>query len=157
QQGYARWEQTPVLSRDQFVHQVFFPEVYELGSLCVGYHLGFDLVRVAVRCTTGRKRNREAFRVELCEHPHHPAIYLQVVSNKQSFMRFASIPPPQGRKTGRGRVTFHGRFLDLRQTVYALTGEAGDLESDCLKFGIESRKLSVPRLGGVTEDLMAYN
>jgi hypothetical protein len=155
--GYAHWEPLPVLTRDQFVHEVFLPEVYELGSLCVGYHLGFDLVRLAVRCTTGRKRNRDAFRVELCEHTHHPAIYLQVVSNKQTFIRFASVPPPQGRTISRGRVAFRGRFLDIRQGVYALTGEAGDLESDCAKFGIESRKLPVSRLGMVTEDLVSYN
>ena len=146
-----------VLLRDQFVHEVFFPEAYELGSLCVGYNLGFDLVRLSAHCTTGRKRNRESFRMEFCDHPHHPAGYLQIISNKQSFIRFASVPPPKGRKTGRGRVSFPGRFVDLRRVVYGLTGDAGDLESDCAKFGIESGKLSVARFGVVTSELIAYN
>jgi hypothetical protein len=154
--GYARHEPMPVLSRDEFVDQVFYPETHELGSLCVGYHLGFDLVRLAIRYTTGRGHNRAAFRVELCRHLHHPAIYLQVLSNKQSFIRFASIPPPLGRQRQPGRVTFRGRFLDLRQAVYSLTGDSGGLETDCAKFGIKAAKLAA-RLGIVTPELIAYN
>ncbi len=154
--GYADREPMPVLSRDEFVHQVFYPEVYELGSLSVGYHLGFDLTRLAIRCTIGRRHNRDAFRVELCRHPHHPPIYLQILSNKQSFFKFASVPPPFGRKRQPGRVTFRGRFLDLWQAVYSLTGDSEGLESDCAKFGIKAAKLAA-RLGTVTDELIAYN
>lgn len=155
--GHARLEKRPVLSRDEFVHEVFYPEVYELGSLCAGYHLGFDLTRMAIRCTIGRKYNRDAFRIEFCGHLQHPAVYLQIVSNKQQFISFSSLPPPLGRKRKPGRVTFHGRFLDLRQIVYGLTGDASDLESDCAKFGLEVAKLAVPRLGVLTPELIAYN
>jgi len=155
--GYARWEPMPVLSRDEFVHRVFYPEVYDLGTLCAGYHLGFDLERLAIRNTLGRRKHtRDAFRIELCGHPHHPPIYLQILSNKQSFIKFASVPPPQGRKRQPGRVTFNGRFLDLRQAVYSLTGDSGGLELDCTKFGIEAAKLAA-QLGTVTPELIAYN
>jgi hypothetical protein len=154
--GYARLEPMPVLSRDEFVDDVFYPEVHDLGSLCVGYHLGFDLTRLAIRCTIGRRYNRDAFRIELCQHSDHPPVYLQVLSNKQSFIKFGGVPPPQGRKRRPGRVTFRGRFLDLRQAVYALTGDSGGLESDCTKFGIKTAKLAA-QLGTVTSELIAYN
>jgi hypothetical protein len=142
---------------------VFLPEVFELGALCVGYNLPFDLVRLAVRCAAGIGRHRDTFRVELRRHSSHPFVRLQIVSNKQAFIKFAPVPPPIRKRRKKqkrrqpGRHTFHGRFLDLRQAVYALTGDSGSLEADCAKFGVEAAKLPVPMLGTITPELLPYN
>jgi hypothetical protein len=43
---YAARCRLPIYSRERFVEEVFYPEVYVLGTLCVGFHISFDLVRL---------------------------------------------------------------------------------------------------------------
>src|SRR5665213_3290551 len=61
---YADLHGFPVYTRREFV-EIFYEEVYELGTLCVGYNLPFDISRCAVRANSGRGENRRKFRFKL--------------------------------------------------------------------------------------------
>ncbi len=54
-----------LLSRAEFIKQVFLPAAYEGRARVVGFHLAFDLSRLAIRATTGRGRNHESFALVL--------------------------------------------------------------------------------------------
>jgi hypothetical protein len=55
----------PIYSRERFVEEVFYPEVYAEGALCIGFNLPFDLSRIAIGAGCGRGDNRRKFRIKL--------------------------------------------------------------------------------------------
>jgi hypothetical protein len=91
--------------RAQFVRQVFIPEVYDLGTLCVGFNLPFDLSRLAVRWAPGRRQWRDAFTRSLTESKWDPAIRVKSLDNKRAFIEFAAY-----RGYRRREASGHGMF-----------------------------------------------
>lgn len=49
---FAKERGAKLLSRNDFIYQVFWPEVWELGTVCVGFNLPFDLSRLAISAKT---------------------------------------------------------------------------------------------------------
>ena len=60
-QEYRAKARLEVFSRERFVEDIFYPEVYILGTLCVGYHISFDLVRLGIHAGVGRGKHRRNF------------------------------------------------------------------------------------------------
>ena len=163
---YARDRGLRVYTRDTFVWQVFLPEVYVLGTLCVGFNLPFDLSRLAIRAVTGRGRWRDRFTFylvpstsdPLMPSKSSPPIRMMARDSRSAFIEFGSYRSGRHRRhEAKGHTVFRGRFLDLRTLAGALTGEGHSLESACEAFGVQHGKVRTERHGVVTEDYLDYN
>ncbi len=155
-EAYARARRLRAYSRDEFVRNIFLPEVYDLGTLCVGFNLPFDISRVAIRWAPGRKRWRDGFTLYLTESKWVPAIHVKSLDNKRAFIEFTSYRGYQGHEA-RGHNVFPGRFLDLRTLAFALTGEGHNLQSACQTFGVEHGKAEVEIHGELSPAYLDYN
>jgi hypothetical protein len=69
---HASKSRLPIYSRERFVEEVFYPEVYREGTFCVRFNLPFGLTRIALYAGVGRGQNRRKFRIVLtrriCRH-----------------------------------------------------------------------------------------
>lgn len=155
-QAYARDHDLRVYTRGEFVSRVFLPEVYDLGTLCVGFNLPFDLSRLAVRWAAGRRQWRDGFTLSLTESKWDPGIRVRSLDNKRAFIEFTSYRGYRRREASRHWV-FPGRFLDLRTLAFVLTGEGHSLESACQTFGVAHGKQKVQQHGVLSGAYMDYN
>jgi len=78
----------PIYSRERFVEEVFYPEVYQEGTLCVGFNLPFDLSRIAIRAGCGRGDNRRKFRIGLTDRIRWHDLRIESASNRAAFIGF---------------------------------------------------------------------
>ena len=151
-QRYSRKHGIPVYTREHFVDEIFYPEVYELGALCVGYNLPFDLTRIAVAAGPARRANGRKFSVQLSRRVRWPRLHIESASARASFIQFTW----KKHLASWEKPFFKGRFLDLSTLTGAFTGEALKLEKACAKFGTQDCKSSTKDLGKVTEDALHY-
>jgi hypothetical protein len=150
---FARRENLRMFSRSQFV-DLFYAECYELGTLCVGANLPFDLSRIAIHAGVGRGRNRRKFRFTLSENPFQPKLRVEAISGKGAFITFAiKNEPDEWRDKG---PVFPGRFLDVLTLARAFTGEHHTLYTAGLRFGALPLKTRIETLGIVTPETLAY-
>lgn len=153
--AYANTNKIPVASRQEFIEKVFLPEVYELGTLCVGFNLPFDLSRIAQRAGVGRKKHKNSFTFFLTENPYNPRLRVESINNKASFISLASPKTVPERKGGK-RKLFKGNFLDLRTLVWALTNQSHSLKSACNLFQVDHGKQEVETYGVITNEFIDY-
>jgi len=172
---YAQEHDLPILSREQFA-ALFVVEGYTLGALIVGFNLPFDLGALAlprIRCRPrkartkvryrpgwgrGRGRWRRGFRVTLLDTVFEPRLRLRHAGDGAAFVEWGAYGM-RGRRNPReprGRRPFAGRFLDLREVVYALVGEKHSLESASQRFGVPLPKLPPGEFGKVTHELIDH-
>jgi hypothetical protein len=153
---YARRHGLRAYSRPEFIREVFIPEIYRLGTLCVGFNLPFDLSRLAVRAVPSRGRALGGFTFYLTHDRNDPPVRIKALDSKRSFISFGA-PWKPGRREAKGRKAFPGWFLDLRTLVCALTGEGHSLQSACAAFEVQHGKVQAERHGVVTEGYLDYN
>jgi len=148
---YADLHGFPVYTRREFV-EIFYEEAYELGTLCVGYNLPFDISRCAVRANSGRGENRRKFRFKLSWRVDLPDIRIEAISGRAAFITFA----PKMKLKDWEKPFFDGRFLDLSTLSTALTGEKYTLGRAAIIFETEHRKSKTESLGTITEETLDY-
>jgi hypothetical protein len=149
---YAARHRLPIYSPELFIEQVFFPEVYDLGTLCVGFNLPFDLPRVATSAGCGRGANRRKFRIRLSRRVAIHDLHIESASGHAAFIGFV----PKRRVYARERPFFKGRFLDLSTLARAMTGQAHTLEANCNLFNTHTRKMKFDAFGQVTRRALTY-
>lgn len=147
-----------LLSRTEFC-ELRYRVLCELRGLVVGLNLPFDESRIAEDWAPARSRGYEGG-FSLIHHTyqdregrrregqHRPRTVIRALDSKRARIkltrpRASDFPPTDG------------IFLDLRQLVYALTGQAHGLESACAAFGVDYQKRDV-ELGHIDEELVAY-
>ncbi len=135
-----------------FIQQIFLPEIYSLGTLCIGFNLPFDLSRLAIDYGYARARMKGGFSFKLTNSKGDPRLLIRHIDGTKAFIRFGSPIDPYKRK-----VSFRGNFLDLHTFVFALTNEKHSLESACKLFNTEVKKTSARNHGKVTTRYMEYN
>lgn len=138
-----------VIPVQEFVDRIFYPEVYEMQTLCVGFNLPFDLSRLAIGFGYGRKANRDAFSLELTKNKKYPRIIIRHLDSTKSFIRFGT--------SGLTKYQYAGNFLDLRTLSFALSGIKHTLESACKFFGSEIKKRPTDKHGKITIKYVEYN
>jgi hypothetical protein len=146
---FARAIGLEVVSRARFVDEYFYPEVYQLGTLCVGFNLPFDLTRLPVHVGSGRGKHRNAFSLRMSENTYWPRVRIEAVSARAAFIGFAPVKRLY-------RDFFKGRFLDLKTLVNALTGESHSLRSAGEAFDADVIKGELDQYGLVNEKALAY-
>ncbi len=149
---FAGSNQLEFTTRAEFVEKIFYLECYQLGTLCVGFNLPFDISRLALEASTGKGRNRKRFMFTLSRRHRWPRISIEPISGKAAFIRFAHKKHPAKWE----KPMFAGRFLDLSTLVTALTGEKRTLRSAGIRFRAAEIKSRTDDLGKITVDALAY-
>jgi hypothetical protein len=148
-QQYAIERDLPFFNRMAFCKEIFYPEIYIRGTLCVGFNLPFDLSRIAVKA--GARKGGRRFRLTLTDWHSNPAIHIEPISGRAAFIEFAL------KKNLRDweKPYFKGRFLDLSTLVNALTGKRFSLRRAAMEFQTSHRKTKA-ELGIVSVEALDY-
>lgn len=150
--AYAAKCGLPIYNREAFVEEVFFPEVYLRGTLCVGFNLPFDFSRIAIHAGSGRGKHRRCFRLVLSRRIRWPDLRIESASGRASFIQFV----PKRRLDPWELPFFKGRFLDLSTLTRAFTGAHHSLKSACRAFQTHTHKIDVEELGQVNRRTLLY-
>jgi hypothetical protein len=150
--AWAKARGFEVLSRQEFVKNVFLPLALEQRAVVVGFNLPFDLSRLAASWSPSRK-NGAAWRFNLVgkDEPsfaYTPGIRVEHIDSRKSFVSFTGV---KGK-----RLAFRGAFIDLKSLSAALTGEGHSLKSAGEAFGCTHKKTEADLGGPVTEELLGY-
>jgi hypothetical protein len=151
-QEYATRHRLPIYSRERFVETVFYPEVYELGTLCVGFNLPFDLARIAVHAGCGRGKNRRKFRIVLSRRLRWHDLRIESASGRAAFIGFV----PKRKLYGWEKPFFTGRFLDVSTLAGAFTGERPTLYRAGKTFRAHTLKMPAGDLGTIDRRMLTY-
>jgi hypothetical protein len=147
--------QLTVQNRMSFVRRVFWKSVRN-GELIVGFNLPFDISRLAVKWTEGKKgdwsialshlwKNPKTGRV--VPNPKRPRIVIDAQNSKMAFIKLGSILHKNEWP--------EGRFLDLRTLGWALRNVPYNLEGACKDFHVKG-KLDHKVSGQITSQEIEY-
>ncbi|MCV0411168.1 hypothetical protein [Nitrosopumilus sp.] len=142
-----------LLSRKDFVEQVFIPNVYRVRAICVGFNLPFDLSRLATYCGKS-KLQHNGFSLKLSENKSNPRIVIKSLDGKSAFIQFAS---PSKTETEKKSGTYRGCFVDLKTFIFSLTNESYNLKNALIDFGSPYRKLETDEHGVISKEYVDYN
>ena len=147
---YSRKHNISLYSLDEFIDSVFYPEVFELKTLCNGYNLAFDISRISKKSGDSRGRNRGGFTLTLSYDPFKPPIIIRKLGYSNSF-KFTTT------KQNKGESYFSGYFLDTQRLAEVL------LQSNHISLEQAGEKLNTPvqkmkgvEHGKVTEKYIEY-
>ncbi|MBV8846293.1 MAG: hypothetical protein JO307_26095 [Bryobacterales bacterium] len=149
---YSAKCRVPIFSRERFAEEIFYPEIYQLGTLCVGFNLPFDLARIAIHAGIGRGENRRKFRLVLSRRLRWHDLRIESLSGRAAFIGFV----PKRKLYEWERPFFTGRFLDLATLAGAFTGKRHSLRSAGKAFRAFTRKMRTPELGAVDRRSLLY-
>lgn len=149
---YATIKGYKVLSRKEFLEQIFYPYVYNDRAVCIGFNLPFDLSRLAIGYTYS-KTFQNGFSLKLLEQPYYPDIVIQHRNSNSSRIKFTR----QSTKN-KNRTNFYpGYFLDLKTFTFVLTDKSMSLADALIAFNTTLKKTETEDLGKITPDSLAYN
>jgi hypothetical protein len=122
----------PMYSCSEFIKKIFYKYARK-GAMIAGFHICFDLARLAGKWPEGRKREWSLILVEKAdgsENKFYPRVLIDPIDSKKSFISFAWEWIPKGKKTKRTKIN-ESRFLDLRTLLWALFNKAYSLKRAC--------------------------
>src|SRR5215472_5340822 len=111
----------PCYPRSRFVKSVLY-KFARKGALIVGFHICFDLARLARRWPPGEKNEWSLVLVQYpdgSDNLHYPPILIEPIDSKKSFISFRNEWISKKAKTKRTKIA-NSRFLDLRTLLWAL-------------------------------------
>ena len=159
--SYAETNCIALYSLPEFIDDVFYPEIYEFHTLCIGYNLPFDISRIAMKAGKSRGRNRGGFTFTLSEDRFKPPIVIKQLGAAYSF-KFQSTKrleetQKQSKEKNRRRFYFPGHFVDAQRLAEILLQERHiSLKRTAEKLDTETRKLEGAEHGTVTEEYITY-
>jgi hypothetical protein len=152
-----------LLSRRDFLRQVFWPIAYKARALVVGFNLPFDLSRLAYGWRPARNGG---FTLRLFESvdatgrvwpdQYRPEITVKSLGSKRNFISFTT-PARLDADLRDGGKGYRGRFLDLHTLAYAFTDHSLSLNAAAEEFGLEGRKDEVDEHGLIRPEYIDYN
>ena len=161
-----------VLTRTEFVEDVFYRSGHQVGAQIVGLNLPFDLSRLAIRhgSAHGRREDtitRGGFSLVLSEG--FPAVVIRQLSQRASVIRFSGNKPDEEKgddedpspdephESEKGGDAGRGFFVDVRTLAAALTSRSHTLESLSALLKVATPKKASEEHGGeLTEDYVRY-
>lgn len=143
-----------VLSRAEFVERIFWEPV-RAGALIVGFNLGFDIARIAVRWTVSRNGGFSFVLSDLSEKQveniHRPRIRIAPLNGVAERIELTAV-----RRKDEQHRWRNGRFLDLHTLAFALTDTSYTLENAIHEFGSKPEKMEHKPTGQITDKEIAY-
>ncbi|KKG10444.1 DNA polymerase [Methanosarcina sp. 2.H.A.1B.4] len=149
-EAYSRKHNISLYSLDEFIDNVFYPEVFGLKTLCNGYNLAFDISRISKRSGDSRGRNRGGFTLTLSDDPFKPPVIIRKLGYSNSF-KFTTT------KQNKGEIYFSGYFLDTQRLAEVLLQERRiSLEKAAERLNTPVQKMKGIEHGKVTEKYIDY-
>jgi hypothetical protein len=136
----------PLYTHEEFIDQVFYPEVYKRKTLCVGFNLPFDISRLAYQIGKSHKHNG-GFTQHLSQNPFNPPIIISQLGQASSinFHRMKGNP-------------FTGYFLDIQTLVKILLKlKSLSLKETGKALNTRHQKIEGIEHGRVTKEYIDYN
>jgi hypothetical protein len=165
-----------LLTRHQFLTDVFWPVAYKGRGLVVGFNLPFDLVRLSIGWGTARGRlYGGGFSLAVAsyvkdrrtlENRYRPRIAVKSLDSKRALLGFTRAREPdvvdqipEGSPDGGPdpHYAFRGHFLDLRTLAFALTNQSHSLASACAAYRVAHGKGIAGQHGIITPEYVDYN
>lgn len=158
---YAARHGLELISRDEFVHEIFFELAYKMRAAIVGFNLPFDLSRIAIGHGSARKSFAGGFSLSLSENKRLPNVQIKHQSSRAAFIQFAG--PFKGsrnrskQKRGEKEIVRRGHFIDVKTLASALFARPFSLKSLSDFLTIENGKLDFDEFDGpITEKMIDY-
>jgi hypothetical protein len=158
-----------VLTRAEFVEEVFYDSGYTVGAQIVGFNLPFDLSRLAIRHSSARRGMRGGFSLVLSEKEGRRAVAVKHLSQRTALIRFTGtrpeekgaenddIDPDAPHETEEVDEPDRGYFVDVKTVAAALTSQAHSLESLSVLLKVPTPKeLSEEHGGPLTKEYIRY-
>ena len=142
-----------ILSRKDFVDDVFYPYVFRARAKCVGFNLPFDISRLAINHVPSRKYPN-GFSFKLSENPKNPNIVIKSKDTKSQFIEFTR---PMRKKSERKKPHCRGYFVDAKTFAYSLTNNSYNLADALDAFDVPFEKLEPKKHGIISEQYVDYN
>jgi hypothetical protein len=140
----------PLYTLNEFIDEVFYPEVFGLKTLCVGFNLPFDISRISKRVGDSRGRNKGGFTFTLSENKFNPPIIVKKMGDAYNF-KFTST------KINKGKDRFSGYFLDAQKLAEVLLqSKRISLDKAGQKLNTNVKKMKGIVHGKVTERYIDY-
>ncbi len=149
--NFCKRHMIDLYTRKEFIEKIFYPEIYYLGTLCVGFNLPFDLSRLAIGYGSARGSMKNGFSFKLSQNKKYPRLRIKHINNKMSFISFGS-----GLNYYGDKYSFRGNFLDLRTLAFALTNENHSLKSASKLFDTQHKKTEAEH-GKISKKYLQYN
>lgn len=147
----SRKQNISLYSLNEFIDNVFYPEIFGLKTLCVGFNLPFDLSRIAKRSGNSKGRNRGGFTLTLSDDPFNPPIIIKKLGDSYSF-KFTTT------KQNKGESRFYGYFLDAQTLAKVLLQKKHISLSEAAKrLNTSTQKMKGVEHGKVTKKYIDYN
>jgi hypothetical protein len=159
---YALAHGLRLMTKAQFIDDVFYGIAYDLRAAIVGFNLPYDLARLAVRHGPARgKTMRGGFTFQLSSNPWKPRVQIKHLSARAAFIQFTKPRPrfdTRGMRNRKLRVPpRRGAFIDTKTIAAALTSRSFTLGGLADFLETEHRKHSTDEHGGpLTEAYIAY-
>lgn len=142
-----------VISKSEFIHSVFYPNVFYSRSKCIGFNLPFDISRISKDFTKSRKFHN-GFSFILSDNPKNPRIVIKSLDSKSSFIEFTK---PLRKQSEKNYPHFKGFFVDLKSFTFSLTNESYTLKKALDDFQCPIKKLDTKEHGIISKEYVGYN
>jgi hypothetical protein len=149
---YADKYNMRLFSLEEFI-KIFYLEIYERKTLCIGYNINFDLSRIILDYGHGRYSGKDGFSFKLSEDTTCPRLRIKHLNGRSFNVEFT-------RAKGKYRKdkTFKGHFLDVCNLACTLTDNKSlTLERACEIFDTPTKKKSTRKHGVITPEYIDYN
>jgi len=148
-QKYSRTYPTSLYTLDKF-KDIFYKEVYNRGTLCIGYNLAFDISRIAQKYGYSRKYNKGGFTFTLSKDINKPPIIIKKLGDANTFKFQRNI-------ANKGKSYKSGYFLDV-QTIskIILDKRRISLDKSCEILNTTTKKMKNITHGKITKLYIDY-
>ncbi|APH38231.1 DNA polymerase [Methanohalophilus halophilus] len=148
---YASRHTISIYTLSDFVDNVFYTEVYDFQTLCVGFNLAFDISRIAKRSGNSRGKNKGGFTLTLSDDRVKPPIVIKKLGTAYSF-KFTTT------KQNKGKEYFGGYFLDAQKLAEVLLQSKNHISLDKVgeRLNTNIKKKKNIKHGRVTEKYIDY-
>jgi hypothetical protein len=140
-------EHLAVRTRAEFVEEIIFKWGFELGGVIVGLNLPFDLSRIAISHTYGKRDMKGGFSFTLAEN--RPNVRIKHLSQRAAFINF-------GGKSGFDKRPDRGFFVDVKTLAASLTSQSHSLASLAKLLGTTVKSSVDTFEGPLTPQIVSY-
>ena len=159
--AYARSHDLECISHPEFVSEKFFKIGYDYRATIVGFHLPFDISRIAIRHGPARGSMKGGFSFTLTDDKRPPHVQVKHLSARAAFIQFAAPFVNRTnrslRKRGKIEPPFRGHFVDCKTLASALLAKSFNLDSLCHALDVKSMKHETPDFDGpITNEFIEY-
>lgn len=160
-QQFAECEGLELLTRDEFVDQIFYEIGYANRAAIVGFNLPFDLSRIAIRQGSAKTKMAGGFSLTVSHDKRLPHVQVKHHSSKAAFIQFAApfktrTNRSQQKRKRREKVE-RGHFIDAKTLAFALFAKPFSLASLCTMLDVANAKLEFDGFAGpISNEMIAY-